>query len=301
MARRVTGWCLEPRHRGHVSSHLFVTRPRRQTTEATPFHEPLSLRRPLSLCTLALVLALAGCDSTEADPPAEPAPALPLSVGTQWTLARTYNIRYDDNGLPSDTLFVSEGSLPEHVVSLAVSRDTLINGETWFQIDSTPFTFFHSIFGEGMWFTNRTDGLYRWGGTVFEPELAYGTNLSESEVFFDTDAVEARYLGDGPVQLESGATATARAYHRLWKRYELNDQTRGPISPQAATYDALSSELGPLALEVLYVRYAVEAEEGEGEDEFQPLIVTRYERVPEPATAEARMGKTAPVDGFAVR
>ncbi len=252
--------------------------------------------RPLRLCTLALVLAVAGCDSSgPVDPPAE-APVLPLAVGTEWTLARTYTVRYDDAGMPSDTTFVGPGGLPEHIATLTVSRDTLIDGETWFQINSTPISFTHCVFGEGIWFTNREDGLYRWGGTVFEPELAYGTGLTPSDVFFDTDAVEARYVGNGPVQLTSGATTTAREYSRLWKRFELNHQVRGPISPQAATYDALSSEFGPIALEILYVSYSDEAE-----DEFQPRVVAHYEQVPEPATAEARASVTVSDEGIAVR
>ncbi len=257
--------------------------------------------RPSRLGTLALVLAgplglasLAGCDaSAPVDPPDAPPPALALAVGTEWTLARTHTVQYDDAGRPEDTT-----ATVDQTVTLAVTRDTVAMGETWFLVEPSLSGFGHCVFGRAAWYTNREDGLYRWlVGT--DPELVYGVGLEPGDVFLDTDAFEARYLGGGTVELASGATTAAREYRRLWKRLDLNAEARGPISPQPATHEALSSELGPLALEVSYVRRSPEGAAGEAS--FQPISLVRYERVPGPAAAEARRPDAPAPDGIAVR
>lgn len=257
--------------------------------------------RPSRLGTLALVLAgslglasLAGCDaSAPVDPPEAPAPALALAVGTEWTLARTHTVQYDDAGRPEDTT-----ATVDQTVTLAVTRDTVAMGETWFLVEPSISGFGHCVFGRAAWYTNREDGLYRWLVGA-EPELVYGVGLEPSAVFLDTDVVEARYLGGGTVELASGAAAAAREYRRLWKRLDLNAEARGPISPQPATHEALSSELGPLALEVSYVRRSPASAAGEAS--FQPIGLVRYEWVPEAATTEARRTGGAPAPGIAVR
>jgi hypothetical protein len=187
----------------------------------------------------------------------------------------------------------------EQTVTLTVTRDTVVGGETWFLIEPS-LSFGHCVFGQSAWYANREDGLYRWRDEE-EPQLAYGIGLEPNDVFLDTEIVEARYLGSGPVQLASGATAIGQEYRRLWKRLEFNAETRGPISPQPVTHEALSSEFGPLALEVSYARQSPDGAAGAGESAFQPASLVRYERVPEPATVEARAPVTSPNEGIAVR
>ena len=251
--------------------------------------------RSLSLCTLALVLALAGCDSAQPDEPA-PAPVLPLAVGTEWTLATTTSVRFDETGAPADTLRAGVNT-NERVVTLAVTRDTVFADETWYLVEPSQ-GLNHCVFGRAAWYANREDGLYRRFSDT-EPELAYAIGLEPNDVFLDTETVEARYLGEGTVESEPGV-ATARAYQRLWKRLELNTEVRGPIAPRPVSYDALSPDRGPLVLEISYVAPSDEAA-GETEGSYRPVSLVRYELVtPTESTARARAEAEAPA-GIAVR
>ena len=197
--------------------------------------------------TLLALLAVAGCDSTQPDAPPL-APAVPLAVGTEWTFAQAYRVTFEE-GVPLDTV---AANVPAQTFTLRATRDPVVAGETWVRIETVSDgpDLQHCVFGRPAWFTNRTDGLYRWKESPADAELAYGVGVTPGVPFLDTDAVAAVLVDDGAH--EEGVQA--RVYERTWRRLEFNDDVQGPIAPTVRTLDVLSPTEGPLALEVQYVR-----------------------------------------------
>ena len=171
---------------------------------------------------------------------------------------QTSTVRFDASGQPSDTLRASGRS-----AVLAVTRDTTVSDETWYRIEPSR-GFAHCVFGQAAWYANRADGLYRWTTSPADAERVYG--LTEGEAFLDTPVVLA-VLVDEDAALDAGP---ARRYERTWRRLEFDSEIRGSIEPTMATTDFLSSERGPLALEVHFVRQT-------GDGRFQPSTTLRYE------------------------
>ena len=241
-----------------------------------------------SLLALVSVAALSACDSGPAISPV-PDPALQLAVGTEWTLARTYTVQFDGDGTPSDTLRATgQAASP---VTLTVTRDTTVADEAWYRIEPSR-RFSHCVFGEAAWYANRADGLYRWTESPADAERVYG--VVEGDAFLDTPVVLA-VLTDDDATLDLGTgPVPARQYDRTWRRLEFNAEINGPIDPTVTTTDLLSSERGPLALEVSFVR---QAEGGT----FRPSGVLRYEASAGAPPAGAASGARSASDAFPVR
>ena len=147
-----------------------------------------------SLLLLAL-LAAAGCDSTQPDAP--PAQAIPLAVGAEWSFVQTYRVTYVD-GMPVDTVATTS---TQRTQTLRATRDTVVAGETWVLIAAVSDgpIFGHCVFGRPAWYTNRTDGLYRWRGAPADAELVYGVGVTPGIPFSDTDIVSAALVDEDHV------------------------------------------------------------------------------------------------------
>lgn len=231
--------------------------------------------RSLSLAPLVLALAVAGCDSAPAiDLPPAPSPVLPLAVGTEWTLAQTTTVRYDDAGAVEDTSEAGAG----RALTLTVARDTVVAGETWYFVETTGPAG-HSVFDGASWFANRGGGLYRWQESPEDAERVYAIGVPEGEPFLVTPLLTA-VLTDDDAQVEVGSeTVVARQYDRTFRRLEFSETVRGPIDPNAASRDQLSPTEGPVTLEIAYVRQVAEGQ-------FAPVMRVAYE-----ATAGAASGR----------
>lgn len=253
--------------------------------------------RSRSLFSLAVVLVLAGCDSSPAiDPPAAPPPVLPLAVGAEWTLVPTYSVRYGMDGRAQDTLRTSINARP---LKLAITRDTVVAGETWYFVEASR-GLAHCVFDGSSWFVNREDGLYRWRTTPEAAERVYAIDVDEGVPFLETDIVSAVLADDdAPFELPTGTVAT-RQYDRTWKRLEFTESIRGPIDPAVTTRDQLSPTHGPVALEISLVSLK---SDGPGESVYRPVAVLHYELtdVVAPATAEASWEASRTGVTFAVR
>lgn len=240
---------------------------------------------------LALLVTLAACDS--ADPAIEPGPqadvpvVLPLAVGTEWTVARTARIRFDDDGIADTT---AADFSQTHTI--AVSRDTVVAGETWYRIDSSR-GLLHSVFGESAWYANREDGLYRWTASPADAALEYAVGVPDGEPFRETDTFRAVLLDDETTATVGDETVRARLYQRSWFRLDIDETARGPIEPAATSRDVLSPEAGIVSLEVAY------AERAEAPDTFRPLTTVRFERTSGSAGDDEARRATTP--GIALR
>ena len=238
--------------------------------------------RTRSLLSLLLVLAITGCDSAPAVTPPEIAPVLPLAVGAEWTLAQTMTVSYDSGGVIRDTTLGGPGG----PFTLSVTRDTLVAGETWFRIEASP-GLLHCVFSDSAWFANREDGLYRWQTTPEAAERVYATGVAEGVPFLTTDIVAAVLVDDDATAVLPSGPVPVRQYERTWQRLEVNRSIQGPIDPRPTTRDALSPTLGPVALQVSYVRAV--------SDGFEPLALVQFEVAPAETGASAR--RAPEVDG----
>lgn len=223
--------------------------------------------RICSLLAVSLVFGLAACDTSAPSASAPDAPVLSLDVGTEWTLTQVSSVRFDD-GAPSDTTDLRSSGQTR---VLAVTRDTVIAGETWVLIKpDVPFG--HCLFGNSAWYANRSDGLYRWRGSVDNAERVYGIG-ADGDVFLDTPEVTAVLTDTDAAYMLPTGTVVTRQYDRTWHRFEFNAAVRGPITPSGASRDYLSPELGLVALEVVYF-----SQRSEGQ--FTPSATIRYELAP---------------------
>ncbi|WP_412070060.1 hypothetical protein [Rubrivirga sp. IMCC43871] len=203
-----------------------------------------------SLPLLFVLLAVAGCDTTEPDAPSPLAPAIPLAVGAEWTFEEAARIEYTD-GVPSDTLAPASDTQ----YTLRATRDTVVAGETWVRIEA-PRGFSHCVFEPSAWYANRQDGLYRWRSSPADAELVYAVTAAEGAPFLVTDVVSATLVDENAQVGVAGTTIPARVYARTWRRVEFSAEVRGPIVPTAETRDALSPSAGPVVLELIYVNHA---------------------------------------------
>ncbi|WP_412060684.1 hypothetical protein [Rubrivirga sp. IMCC45206] len=220
-----------------------------------------------SLLVLVL-LAVAGCDTTEPDAPL--APALPLAVGAEWTLERAYRVTFDD-GVPLDTVALDAGSRRH---TLRATRDTVVDGETWVRIEAVTDvpdgpTFFHCVFGDPAWYANREGGLARWTETPADAQIVYAVGVTPGVPFLDDDRFTAALVDDDARALG----LPVRTYARTWRRVDLNAEVRGPIAPTGRTVDALSPSRGPIVLESQFVSSE------DGGATFVPTSTVGYRRV----------------------
>lgn len=232
-----------------------------------------------SLVLLSFALALSACDSSGVDPidVRDPAPVLSLSVGAEWTLEQAYRVAFDRNSVAFDTVRSDRSK----IYTVRVSRDSTIEGETWYQIEA-PRGFFHCVFENGAWVTNRPDGLYRFRGSAADAERVYATDLEVGVPFIDTFEVLA--------VLEDESTA-GRRYLRTWRGA---DQAwgQGPIDPAITTRDLLSPDRGLVALEVSFVQA------GATDSTFIPAATIGYELVEVSAAASRSEVASVGVDGL---
>ncbi|MGB3541489.1 hypothetical protein [Rubrivirga sp.] len=224
-----------------------------------------------SLALLAFAVSISACDSTVDELVPSPSPVLPLAVGAEWTLQEAYSVRYERDGTVGDTLRRAR----EDRYTVRVERDSTIEGEAWYRIDA-PRGFYHCVFEDGVWLTNRSDGLYRFRASAADAELVYATGLEVGVPFIDTFEVLA-VLED--------ESAAGRHYLRTWRGAD-QEWGRGPISPSITTRDLLSLERGLVALEISFVQ------QGATDSTFIPAATIGYE-VAETGAAASRSDAAA--------
>jgi hypothetical protein len=232
--------------------------------------------RPLASALFALLflVSLAACDTAEDPIPDEGSvPMVPLEVGAAWTLELVYSVRYfPSSDTPPDTVYHEDLS----TVTLTVTRDSLIDGERWFHIESSrPSGLGHPVFcrTNAEWYANRDGGLYRLTPGE-EPELVLSSNAEPGVPFIDTPEV-AVVLADPEAvyELPGLGAVEARAFERTQRRVSPGSLPEGPVEPNLRSVDYLSSAVGFVALDLPYITLG--AEEGT----YQPSAVRRYELV----------------------
>lgn len=219
--------------------------------------------RIVKIFSLVLIcISLASCDLF-IDNKQEEEAVIPLTVGNTWILEHAYRIDYKLSGdeLTMDTVYM-EG---QRFDTLSVTRDTLIDGERWFRLETISElgkAFSHCAFGGGRWLANRNDGLYEY---TTSPQLLYATNTAPLEPFIDTREVVASLLDPtSTYPLPDRGPVDTRAYLRTFRYVEYpekndNDhRVAGPLNPTQNETDFLSPELGIVALDVPFATYSEE-------------------------------------------
>ncbi|MEM1127557.1 MAG: hypothetical protein AAGI71_12965 [Bacteroidota bacterium] len=228
---------------------------------------------PLAL--LAVFFGLSACDTAEDPTPIDP--VIPLAVGNTWVLEPAYTLRYEvQEGIVTSA--DTSRSSQRRSTTLSITRDTLINGEPWFRMETTSeVRAYHNVFGAPQWLANRADGLYAFDET---PKRLYATDTAPSEPFSETRA-EVTVLLDATASytLSDQRTMSARAYQRTIRYLEDAvleglDAPAGPISPAMIGAEYLSAEEGIVALDVQYVALREDRAPG-----WIPALTQRWEVV----------------------
>lgn len=124
---------------------------------------------------LASILVFVGCDSNGLVIESDVEPLLPLTVGHEWILSKTH-----------EYVFETPRQEPDVADTFRVVRDTLIDGETWYEIREAAWErgkYTNYTDPEGL-YTNRADGVWKRGtGDDAQAWLAFTYPTTEGDTY----------------------------------------------------------------------------------------------------------------------
>lgn len=212
-------------------------------------------------CTLCSIF-LVSCDSSATNDSKASTELIPLAVGNAWIMEVADSL----GNIPQARIFVD---------TLRVIRDTLVNGETWYEIVSARHWSLSPNVNGSNWYTNRDDGL--WNRNSPKRPFTEATRVFP----IDDDRTVTSQLRSGvttvlvdnnfPFDLDEYGPVSTRKYElRLSDGFDPEDSDTAhpsdrfdskPFNQVVNLTQHFSQSLGPVFLSGVYISLSEESEE----------------------------------------